>query len=208
MRIAILFRRCVPVMRWMYKTCPAASAELDGDEADVAAASDENTRVLTFLLRRTNPMYQSSQWVLAQAAKMKRSWVSRRDEDSNGDLEVLKLLFHHRATQRWAPIAYTRALDTAAEHGALPIFEFLLAKTDSSCTTAAMNRAAEHGHLAVVAFLHAQSPDCVHGVVWCTTDAMDLAAANGYLETAVSPFELHGGLYDGRHGRSSCPGAP
>ncbi|KAL3666189.1 hypothetical protein V7S43_008977 [Phytophthora oleae] len=67
-------------------------------------------------------------------------------------------------------------LDTAAEHGHLPVMQWLHANRREGCTYRAMNYAAASGRLDMVQWIHENRNEP------CSTEAMDYAAGKGHLD--------------------------
>ncbi|GMF23561.1 unnamed protein product [Phytophthora lilii] len=79
-------------------------------------------------------------------------------------------------------------MDTAAEHGHLPVMKWLHANRSEGCTYRAMNYAAASGCLDMVRWIHGNRSEP------CSTEAMDYAAGKGHLD--VVRF-LHENRYEG-----------
>eukprot|EP01133_Synstelium_polycarpum_P002604 gene2604-2990_t len=90
--------------------------------------------------------------------------------DGAKSLVVFKFL-HDCGIEGWT----TKAMDTAADAGNLPLVKFLHDNRSEGCTTKAIDLAANAGNLPLVKFLHENRSE------GCTTDAMDNAASKGYL---------------------------
>ncbi|KAE9041886.1 hypothetical protein PR001_g6433 [Phytophthora rubi] len=67
-------------------------------------------------------------------------------------------------------------MDTAVEHGHLPVMQWLHANRSEGCTYRAMNYAAASGRLDMVRWIHENRSEA------CSTEPMDYAAGKGHLD--------------------------